>query len=186
MKEIGVENFSVELVGQREEREEALLLETSLITEYNTLVPNGYNILLKSNDLSCIRENSVRKTGREVYQLKENGEYILYPNITEAARQIGIDRSVISNCVNGRLETAGGYKWKLKDESLKQKNHSESPKNKRKPVIVYQKSLSGVLIKEWLGGAPEAAEELGLSANSINRCCRGERKSYNNFIWSRD
>lgn len=39
----------------------------------------------------------------------ETGE--LYPSMTEASRQTGIDDSSISKCLNGKLKSAGGLHW---------------------------------------------------------------------------
>jgi hypothetical protein len=39
-----------------------------------------------------------------------------YVSITEAAKHVGICISNISECCRGKRETAGGYKWKYKNE----------------------------------------------------------------------
>lgn len=36
---------------------------------------------------------------------------VVYPSTKEAERQTGVYHSNISNCINGKLKTAGGYHW---------------------------------------------------------------------------
>lgn len=39
-----------------------------------------------------------------------------YESIKEAHEFTGINKNLISRCVNGKLEEAGGYKWKYKNQ----------------------------------------------------------------------
>ena len=41
-----------------------------------------------------------------------------FPSINEVERQLGINQSNISMCCNGKRNTAGGFKWKYKEESV--------------------------------------------------------------------
>lgn len=58
-------------------------------------------------------ENQLRlPRGCAVVQKTTNGtELIYYNSVSEASRLTGINRSLISHCVNGRIETAGGFIW---------------------------------------------------------------------------
>lgn len=54
---------------------------------------------------------------RPVIQYSVDGEYIAeYPSAMAAYRATGIKQGTISRVVQGRGQTAGGYKWKLKEE----------------------------------------------------------------------
>ena len=185
MRKYGVENFSIELLETVDSREEAIKKETKYILEYGTLVPNGYNILLKENNLTGIRKNSIKASGRAVLRIDNDNNIIKYKTITEAAKANNIDRSCISKCVNEHISTAAGYYWILENPDLRHKNHSDAPLNNKKVMPVYQYSKKGLLIKKWEGGAPEAAKALNLSQSSINRVCRGERNTYKGYIWKR-
>ena len=44
----------------------------------------------------------------------ENNFINEYESACEAYRQTKICRSCINDCCNGKLKTAGGYKWKYK------------------------------------------------------------------------
>ena len=39
----------------------------------------------------------------------------VYPSATAAANFMGIDHSNIRSCCNGKLQTCGGFKWRLYD-----------------------------------------------------------------------
>lgn len=59
------------------------------------------------------KENNRRYKSKPINQLDLQGNYIkTWVNAYEASRQLGIDRSCISQCCNnGKNKTAGGYKW---------------------------------------------------------------------------
>ena len=40
---------------------------------------------------------------------------IVYESITKATSELGLSRTAISNCLNGRAKTAGGYHWEFVD-----------------------------------------------------------------------
>lgn len=50
---------------------------------------------------------------KEVMQYNpKNGEFTVYSSISEAVKEFNILPTSISNCLNGRAKTAGGYVWK--------------------------------------------------------------------------
>lgn len=54
-------------------------------------------------------------SNKAVIQLTKEGEKLKeFKSIMEASRQTGILNSSIKNCLSGRSQSAGGYKWKLK------------------------------------------------------------------------
>lgn len=47
-----------------------------------------------------------------VAQYAKNGEFIkIWDSQKEASRQTGVPQQNISKCCNGKLKTAGGYRW---------------------------------------------------------------------------
>lgn len=57
----------------------------------------------------------IYKHGKRILKYSANGTLINeYENITTACRENNLSATSISNCINGRSKTAGGYKWKLK------------------------------------------------------------------------
>lgn len=69
-----------------------------------------------------------------------------------------------------------GTKMKRISEQLKGRNNIKLSKT------VYQYSLDGVLIKEWLSAA-EVKRQLGYNRQNINQCCLGKRKTAYGYIW---
>lgn len=89
MRKYGIENFSIEIVCETDSYEELGKLERYYIKEYNSRVPNGYNISsggehnqldanprakLKENDIYDIREiyNSLTMSCSQCYQIYRN------------------------------------------------------------------------------------------------------------------
>lgn len=55
-----------------------------------------------------------RHGSKKVNQLTIDSIYIkTYPSLNEAARQLGINRTGISQALSGKFKTAGGYKWEF-------------------------------------------------------------------------
>lgn len=51
---------------------------------------------------------------KSVIQLTKSGSFIKkYPALEHAARETGVIRTSISNCISGRAKTAGGYRWRI-------------------------------------------------------------------------
>ena len=69
----------------------------------------------RDNNIHALYNKLRQPRGREVVQKDENGEIVnIYKSVTEASRQTGISRGMISHCLNGRCEFAGNYKWTYK------------------------------------------------------------------------
>ena len=60
------------------------------------------------------RPKSGRKA-RAVIASNESGETVNYKSVPFAASQLHIATSMIYNAINGKVETAGGYKWRYAD-----------------------------------------------------------------------
>jgi hypothetical protein len=58
-------------------------------------------------------ENCSRARSRPVYQIKAKGKMIRHKSLTEAAKSLGKvhGKSAICSCLNGRKQTAYGYRW---------------------------------------------------------------------------
>ncbi len=75
----------------------------------------GLNRYTKRRQDATIEANKKYKS-KPIDQLDLQGNYIrTWLNAHEASRQLGIDRSTISQCCRGsrRNKTAGGYKWRF-------------------------------------------------------------------------
>lgn len=61
-----------------------------------------------------IRRASYEKSIKSVDQLSLEGVFIkTWESMTIAAKELGLDRSNIGACCNGRIKTCGGYKWRF-------------------------------------------------------------------------
>jgi transposase len=66
---------------------------------------------------------SSQKRRKKVVQIKKDGEIIKeWNSISEASHQLNITISAISQCLNGKYKTAGGFKWVIKSDYEKQLN----------------------------------------------------------------
>lgn len=110
----GKENFSIYILKSiSSDNEEELfdllkVSEKECIKQYNTLSPNGYNILQGGETVPINRITPV-------YQYTMQGEYVAcYKSITEAIQLNGFDdnfkNSKIGNCLRGN-HCAFGYLW---------------------------------------------------------------------------
>lgn len=55
--------------------------------------------------------------------------------------------------------------------------------NTKNSKPVYQYSISGEFIREWVSSA-EVERTLGIAQQSVNQCCRGVRKSSRGYKWA--
>ena len=54
---------------------------------------------------------------KEVLQFTKDGKFVdEYPSTKEAKRNTGISQGNICSCCKGRRLTAGGFKWKYKED----------------------------------------------------------------------
>ena len=117
---------------------------------------------------------------KKVYRFDLNGNFISeYDSVAEAADATGLNRKSISKACTGGLKKYAECVWSYnKQFSYDDHRHYE---NRNGTVCMYD--LSGNLIKEY--NSPDEMRADGLDPRNVNRVCRGERKTYNNFIFTR-
>lgn len=135
--------------------------------------------------LETLREYSkeidfARNTGNMVYQYDETGKFMKsYPSISYAAKQVGVDPSMISKCCYGHKQSAAGYFWSLKaDEKFEAK--------KLKTWQAYrigQYTLQNEFVKEYKSLSEAARAMNKKQARCIKECCEGKRENMYGFIW---
>ena len=60
-----------------------------------------------------VSEEHRAKLSKKILQFTKSGEFIReWPSVREAERELGIARSSICSCCNGKLKSAGCYVWK--------------------------------------------------------------------------
>lgn len=90
--------------------------------EWNTSKENIHHAW--ENKLICFSKESRKKAGisrqKPCLQYDKNNHLIKrWDSLKQASKELGICKSTISMCLNGRYETAGGYVWKF---DIKNKN----------------------------------------------------------------
>lgn len=131
------------------------------------------NLSKVNNNKGSIKNFKVQQLDGKTLELIK-----VWNNVKEAADTLGIDASGISHCLSGRYKTTAGFAWKRDDDNFDIYIPSS---NKRKAVIQYDLK-TGDMIKEWIS-ASAANKELNVSASSIQKVCRGERKSAGGYYW---
>ena len=136
--------------------------------------------ILKTLDNYSKDIDFARNTGNTVYQYDENGRLIRsYPSISYAAKQVGIDPSMINKCCNGSKQSCAGSFWSFSPE-----DKFEPKKLTRwRPLPVLQYSLDGELINRYdtLSAATRAMGKK--QSRFIKECCEGKRKEMYGYIW---
>ena len=129
----------------------------------------------KENMRESAKERSKNKI-KTVFQYNLNGKFIRkWSNgLSEIETKLGISKSCIISCCNGRNKSAGGYMWSYiyKEIIGQYKNLSAN--------VVVQCSLDGKFIKLW-DSITEAQKSLNIS--HISDCCRGKCKTNGGYKW---
>lgn len=78
---------------------------------------NDYRWVVRCNDCKTMytkpvtRVEYVKGHGKPVVQYKDGQAIGRYESVRQASVAVGISPQTLSNCLNGRLKTAGGYEW---------------------------------------------------------------------------
>ena len=142
IKKYGWDNFHHEIIAKGLTKEDAERLEKELIEKYETADKRyGYNIksggdsnglhaeesklLMSANRKgkgTTPRSEETRRRMRENHKGGTSPKQVLcvetgktYDSINSAARAIGLNKKIISNCCRGvdHYHTAGGYHWRF-------------------------------------------------------------------------
>lgn len=122
--------------------------------------------------------NKPAKNIKSVLMFDVNGDFLEeFPSIKIASEKTKIKLSGISNCLNGRRNSAGEYLWIFKNEFtnevLKKKvlNSKTNPTNKRKSIGVLKINIETNEIVEEYQSYKEAARMNGTSDVTIKYVC---------------
>ena len=137
-------------------------------------------------------EHSILHNVSKVYRYGLDGNFIdEFESQKDAANKVKVNESVISNCLNGKFKTAGGYQFSY------EKKECISPINSRadriglahsKKVAQYTPDFPCELIKVW-NSASEAARGLrkqGIKVwqQNITKVCQHKLKQCGGFGWA--
>lgn len=178
LRKYGIENFSFTII---EECLPELLdeKENYWIAYYNSLIPNGYNMILGGNHYSGL----ARRKAVEQYSL--DGQYIAtYESVKEAAQKTNSLETAISACCHDRRNYTNDFQWKFVD-SNKEIKKIEKRKNKIIKVKIIQQIDENNNIVNEFSSIAEAHRQTGISVGNIGECILEKRKTAGGFKWKR-
>lgn len=170
LKEILEINDSQDLNSDREAYWIGDLWETDSLCM--NLCPGGYGSA--NHDTNCYVQDKYKK---DISQYDLYGNFIrTWHGIREAARELGVNRTGIQNCISGRKSSAFGFQWKYSDGT----ENTIEPYYKICYIDQYDRDGNYVASFD---NPHEVEESLGIDAGSIKSCCEGTRPSAGNYIW---
>lgn len=105
--------------------------------------------------------------------------------ISDAEKELNINRSSITNCCKGIQKKARGFIWRYADDEITDEylawcNELHTGGNCKKTIE--QRSLNDEFICLF-DSITEAGRKTGIDKGSISGCCRGKGKTAGGFIW---
>lgn len=150
--------------------------EIELISKYDTLVPNGYNMTIGGNFDGCIGNNR-----RPIAQYDLAGNLVsVYCSISDAYQKTNFT-SLFSAL--GKDYLIGGYQWIYIDD-INNVNTKILPYDGKCTKRIIQTDFQGSIIAEYLS-IGEASKKTGINNVSIGDCVnnRNGRKSAGGYQW---
>lgn len=119
---------------------------------------------------------------KPIYQFDLEGNLIRkYGSSGEAARVTGFSANCIAKCAKGELKQYKGYVFQNTSEFIGYNKRKQC--GFRKGAIL-QYDLDGNLVRRY--DKAQDLEDAGFSQISVNRVCRGERKSYKGYVFKHE
>jgi len=161
IKKYGIDNFIFKLICICFD-DDLNKYESMFIKQYNTIVPNGYN-LREGGNSSKHNEETKKKISERLKNrtdLAHSKPQLGKPHSEEVKRKI-------SNSLKG---------IKYSQESIKKRNEILIKH------IIFQLNIDGTVIKTF-NGYSEAAKSVGTYKEAIWSVCNGKRKTAKGFMW---
>ncbi len=205
----GIDNFAFEVLKECK-IEQLDDYEKKYILQFNSLVPNGYNMdkggcVRKEIGEETIKKRRLASSGernpnygkpksdsfkrivaearsKPINQYSISGKYLAtYPN----ARSVpGFEQKYknIGLCCTGKTNSAYGYQWRFSKDICQEDIPSIEGSRKKNNTPILQMSVEGKFI-EIYSNAKEAGQKTGLKYKSIMACCKGTRNKTGGFLW---
>ena len=171
-KKYGIQNFTFQILEECsvEELDEK---EIYWINFYQSLVPNGYNMVEGGTN------GAGYSKGKKVLQFDLQGKFIKeYPSALQASQITGIAHTQICKCCRGIIQQSGTYQWKYADDTKK-----ILPIIKRTDFTVIQLDKETEEIIEEYNSIAEASRITGIAKATICNVCNGKGKTAGGYIW---
>lgn len=130
-------------------------------------------------------EKIIEQSSKPVNQYNLDGSFVrTWKSSVEASKVLNIDDSSIRKVCNGFKKSAGNYQWKTYNGEICNIEPYERTKGKYnfKCKQIVQLKKDGTFVRIW-SSVKDIHETLHLRTESIYRVCRGERKTYNGYVW---
>ncbi len=193
IKKYKKENFTIEEIKKCNSREELNAEEIRLIEEYNSMVPNGYNIM-KGGSYNITKKEKKKQTAEHTQKIRE--KFLLRKEemrelsskewiAVSPTQEIFEIKNLESFCKTHKLQPSCMVRV-ARQQSKQHKKwlcyYKEEFTNKYKPLKI---KLFKLLDKE--GNIHEFenpclyADKLGIDRSWFNKVCTGKAKSYKGF-----
>lgn len=178
LRKYGWDNFSYEILEEFDifNQEQLNNLENYYIQLFNSLIPNGYNMIPGGTNGAGLAK------GKIVEQYDLQGNFLKeYSSAHEAARQTNINYSSICACCRDEITHVKEYQWKYKNSDKIIKTLTKQDVILAETAI-WQFDLKGNFIQEY-SSLKEAAEKTGTYKAPISKACNHKGWTSNNYFW---
>ena len=192
MRKYGVENFYIEILEDNIPKNQLNKREAYWIKYYNSVRPNGYNILDGEQTNELFYKNPIYQLDKKTLKIIDK-----FDSEAEAEFVTGIKAGYISRVIRGVQLTTGGYRWckaKDYDDYIKNPPTQTNGKNyynkdynfeinRTSKTILQIDPKTNQVIKEWYNGAGEISKEINKAVSGIYSVIHGNRKTCGGYIW---
>lgn len=120
---------------------------------------------------------------KAIEQFSKDGEFIReWISVSEAAKVLNITLSCISNCLKGRYNSAGGYKWLYKGANPTDEWKQQPIGQQSKRILQIDKDTNKVI--RIFEGIAQLVNITKLNKNSINNCLVGRQRQHGGYKWA--
>nr|QBK86638.1 MAG: HNH endonuclease [Marseillevirus LCMAC102] len=131
-----------------------------------------------SDPLQLSELKDIKRLKRSVVKYSLSGEQLqTYSSMSEAAKNVNVHPSAISDACRKKIKTAAGYVWRYQGESCPTENVKVGCVMK-----VEQLTKQGEIIKVWIS-ISDAAKILNIASTHISSVCKGKRKTSGGYVW---
>ena len=201
IRKYGLENFSFEIIFQKEcSEEEIRLIEKDYILFYNTVSPNGYNQTDDTehpiNAIESYQKMSEtkREKAKQVALVDEDNNIIkVFRSIVDCAEELNENEKKIASCCRGERKTTGGKKFYWLDENgdllipeykrdqYKGEAGTTQIQITNRKVAKIDKDTNEIIAT--YDSLALAARENGCDSSCISKVCNGKRNTTGGFKW---
>ena len=157
IRKYGIDNFSFEQIEECED-EMRFAREHYYIMFYNSLEPNGYNLLVSGT-------GSVKVPIEAILESWEEGL-----NTVEIGNKLGLHRQTVADHLKAN---------NISQEEIMERQGKRTSERCSMPVLQY--TLTGEFIQEWPSASSVSKE--GFSQSMVSSVCRQMQITAHNYIW---